>query len=319
MRHKLMIMVLLNVVATCFLMAGTSYNAGNSRSPITEFPWLETFGTSSSDWMPEGFTQRHGLFPNPTDNTPQWEQKNWLNDSSQVNKAAVINIYGMFRQGWLVTPPIDLSADDYELNFDLAFMDWNTNDPPRGTQADDRFLVIASSNAQMINPVVLREWNNTGSEWALNSIPTYGSNVTISLSDLDGMVYLAFYGESTVTSNGDNDLMIDNVQVRVEPVSNADDFQSPPADQLLTNYPNPFREQTTIHYQLKASQPVKIEVYNLKGQLVRVLVDESKAAGRHGAFWDGKDQGGDRVSSGCYYYKMRTGKYSSTGKMILLK
>ncbi len=319
MQKRLMIIILLNVAATCFLMAGPLHNVGDNRNAITDFPWLQNFGTSSSDWPAEGFTQRYGLFPNPSGNTSSWQQKDWMNDSSQENKAAVINIYGALRYDWLITPPLDLSADDYELNFDLAFMDWDTNDPPRGTQVDDRFLVIASSNNLMHSPIVLREWNNTGSEWVLNYIPTYGSNVTISLKGLGGEVYLAFYGESTVTSNGDNDLMIDNVQIRVEPVGNADDFQSLPADQLLTNYPNPFREQTTIHYQLKESQPVRIEIYNLKGQLVRVLVDESKAAGWHGSSWDAKDEAGDKVSSGIYYYKMKAGKYSSSGKMILLK
>ena len=88
---------------------------------------------------------------------------------------------------------------------------------------------------------------------------------------------------------------------------------------LVRNYPNPFREQTTLHYQLKESQPVKIEIYNLKGQLLRVLVNESKAAGPHLSSWDAKDQTGARVSSGIYFYKMLAGKFSSTGKMVLLK
>ncbi|MCB5261323.1 MAG: T9SS type A sorting domain-containing protein [Candidatus Cloacimonetes bacterium] len=319
MRNKLIIIVLLSAIATCFLKAGVTIATGDFRDPITEYPWLQNFGTESSDWMPEGFTQRYGLFPNPAGNTSSWQQKNYLNATDTDNKAAVINILGAFRYDWLISPPLDLSAGDYELNFDLAFMDWNTNDPPRGTQADDRFLVIASSTAQMNSPIVLREWNNTGSEWVLNEIPTYGTNVTISLSSMHTVVYLAFYGESTVTSNGDNDLMIDNLQIRVEPVANADEFQSPAADLLLSNYPNPFYAQTAIHYQLKEMQPVKIELYNLKGQLLRVLVDENKPAGRNEAFWDGKDQTGAQVGSGCYYYKMQTGKYSATGKMILLK
>lgn len=319
MRRKLMIIMLLSVAATCFLQAGTSPAAKDYRDPISVFPWLETFGTESSDWIPAGFTQRYGLYPNAANNSGSWQQKNWLNDSSQENKAAALNVYGAFRYDWLLTPPIDLSAGDYELNFDVAFMDWDTNDLPRGTQEDDRFLVIASNNAQMIRPIVLREWNNTGSEWVLNEILTYGSNFTISLKDLDGVVYLAFYGESTVTANGDNDLMIDNIQIRVEPVSNADEALFPSADLRLTNYPNPFHDQTAIRYELKELQPVKIEIFNLKGQLIRVLVDENKPAGRYGSFWDGRNQAGKPVGSGTYFFKMQTGKYSSTGKMILLK
>jgi len=89
--------------------------------------------------------------------------------------------------------------------------------------------------------------------------------------------------------------------------------------ELFNNYPNPFNPETTIRYSVKETCPVTIEVYNLKGQLVRTLVNEVKTAGNYSVVWNGRDNNNQPVSSGVYFYKMNTGKYSSTKKMILMK
>ena len=88
---------------------------------------------------------------------------------------------------------------------------------------------------------------------------------------------------------------------------------------LNKNYPNPFNPETTISYSLSQGENVKIEIYNVKGQLVRTLVNEDKAAGDHSVVWTGVDNNNRPVSSGVYYYKMTAGKYSSSKKMILMK
>ncbi|HNQ43428.1 MAG TPA: choice-of-anchor D domain-containing protein, partial [Candidatus Cloacimonadota bacterium] len=126
---------------------------------------------------------------------------------------AKINIYGPTRYGWLVTPPIAIPADGYQLKFDAALLAWNGTTPPTTTQDDDRFIVIMSDTPNMANPVILREWNNTGSPYVFNSISHEGTNVVIPLTGITGTKYFAFYGESTVTGNGDNDLMMDNVYI----------------------------------------------------------------------------------------------------------
>ena len=64
---------------------------------------------------------------------------------------------------------------------------------------------------------------------------------------------------------------------------------------------------------------VNIEIYNLKGQRIKALVDEKLSSGNHFAVWTGKDDNGKPVASGVYLYKMRTGNYTSTKKMILMK
>ncbi|MDD4667257.1 MAG: choice-of-anchor D domain-containing protein, partial [Candidatus Cloacimonetes bacterium] len=179
---------------------------------VSTFPWNVDFGTTTDEWPVLNWTQLIGLYPTPTGVGTQWVQDDWLNDSAAANKAAKINIYGTTRYGWLVTPPINMSGN-LELSFDAAMMTWNQNTTPTTTQEDDRFLVIVSDNQDMSNPTILREWNNTGSEYVLNNIPAAGENYSISLTGLTGVKYLAFYGESTVSGNGDNDFMVDNVSI----------------------------------------------------------------------------------------------------------
>ena len=112
--------------------------------------------------------------------------------------------------------------------------------------------------------------------------------------------------------------LVDDVMVRgVTPV---DDENIPVlATELFNNYPNPFNPETTIRYSVKETSPITIEVYNLKGQLVRTLVNEIKTAGNYSVVWNGRDNNNQPVSSGVYFYKMNAGKYSSTKKMILMK
>ena len=88
---------------------------------------------------------------------------------------------------------------------------------------------------------------------------------------------------------------------------------------LLGNYPNPFNPETTISFSLKENGPVLLDIYNLKGQKVKTLVNEVMTSGKHNVVWNGTDENNRSVASGVYFYKMRNGKFSSTKKMILMK
>jgi hypothetical protein len=85
------------------------------------------------------------------------------------------------------------------------------------------------------------------------------------------------------------------------------------------NYPNPFNPETTIKYQVKMDADINLEVFNIKGQKVKTLVDEFMPIGNYEATWNGTDDNGQSVSSGVYFYKMRSGKFTSTKKMVLMK
>jgi len=88
---------------------------------------------------------------------------------------------------------------------------------------------------------------------------------------------------------------------------------------LDQNYPNPFNPATVISYSLASRANVKIEIINILGQSVRELINKSKAAGDYSVTWDGLDNNGHTVSTGLYFYKIDTGNFTKTKKMLLLK
>ncbi len=88
---------------------------------------------------------------------------------------------------------------------------------------------------------------------------------------------------------------------------------------LLSNYPNPFNPVTNIAYSINETGNVTINVYNLKGQLVKSLVNEVIETGDHIVTWNGRDNSNKSVASGVYFYKMQSSNYTATKKMILMK
>ena len=87
---------------------------------------------------------------------------------------------------------------------------------------------------------------------------------------------------------------------------------------LGPNYPNPFNPSTIIPYQLAASAPMRLEVFNLLGQRIATLVDGERPAGFHTATWHATDASGRAVGAGVYIYRMTVGVESQTGRMVLI-
>jgi len=88
---------------------------------------------------------------------------------------------------------------------------------------------------------------------------------------------------------------------------------------LSQNYPNPFNPETYIDFTLPSEQVVSLKIYNIKGQVVSSLVNRRMAAGIHTVRWDGRNDSGERVSSGVYFYRLTAGEKSFVKKMVLLK
>ena len=87
----------------------------------------------------------------------------------------------------------------------------------------------------------------------------------------------------------------------------------------LSNHPNPFNPETKISFNLIESGNVKLEIYNIKGQKVKTLMDCYMSPGRSEMIWNGKDDNGKPVGSGVYLYQLRTPSQNISKKMILLK
>ena len=93
---------------------------------------------------------------------------------------------------------------------------------------------------------------------------------------------------------------------------------------LLANYPNPFNPETWIPYQLAGSAEVTLAIYDMNGQLVRRLAVGHQAAGMYqsrsrAAYWDGRNQLGESVASGLYFYTLTAGEFTATQRMVILK
>lgn len=87
----------------------------------------------------------------------------------------------------------------------------------------------------------------------------------------------------------------------------------------ITNYPNPFNPETTIQFSLPYPGRVKLVVYNIKGQQVKMILNEYKDAGEYLVGWNGTDDNGGIVPSGVYFYNISIDKEVFSGKMLLLK
>jgi len=97
------------------------------------------------------------------------------------------------------------------------------------------------------------------------------------------------------------------------PITRPKDFS------LSQNYPNPFNPFTKISYSCPRDCEVRLNIYNVLGQRVRVLVNERKRAGYYYAIWDGRDEKGRQVGSGIYFSRMEAGDFKSTKKMVPIR
>jgi len=122
------------------------------------------------------------------------------------------------------------------------------------------------------------------------------------------------YTDGAVTAWG---WAIDNVIVSTDYVTAVGDL--PAAMALDQNYPNPFNPKTTIAFNLDRTGPVKLQVFDVSGRLVRTLVNETRAAGPYRVDWDGKDNAGRAAAAGLYMYRLAAGDFVQQKKMTLLK
>jgi hypothetical protein len=103
-------------------------------------------------------------------------------------------------------------------------------------------------------------------------------------------------------------------------VSFKDDTELPPAIKYnLRVAPNPFNPSTAICFELENESEIKLSIYNVKGQIVKTLVNETYRPGAYQVIWDGDDQSGQKMSSGVYFYRMECGEDVINSKMLMLK
>ena len=98
----------------------------------------------------------------------------------------------------------------------------------------------------------------------------------------------------------------------------------PDATALLPNYPNPFNPETWIPYHLANDADVTLTIYNVQGDVVRTLMFGQQPAGVYesrgrAAYWNGRNQIGEPVASGLYFYTLTAGEFTATRKLLIAK
>ncbi|HSG27444.1 MAG TPA: T9SS type A sorting domain-containing protein [Candidatus Krumholzibacterium sp.] len=97
------------------------------------------------------------------------------------------------------------------------------------------------------------------------------------------------------------------------------DGKTPPDPFSVSVYPNPFNPRTTISFTLRSGGAVRLGIYDAAGRLVRRLIEGDRPEGTSVEYWDGLDGSGGRVASGVYIYRLRSGKESLSGKLVLMR
>ena len=127
-------------------------------------------------------------------------------------------------------------------------------------------------------------------------IYTADSVYTYSVSDIES---IGFVGELSVTE--------------LEHITNITSFS------LFQNYPNPFNPKTNITFELNQSGRASVDIFNVKGQLVKTLIDNHLYGGKHNVVWDGSDAENKQVGIGMYFYRVTVNGQQYSKQMIMLK
>jgi hypothetical protein len=174
---------------------------------------------------------------------------------------------------------------------------------------------------------------NNGASWkilgeAFNGFRVSYHPVTLSLNDFCGAgnsnVKIRFrFVSDAQTIPPIPGWFIDDVQIKenddASEVAIASAAAVPTSYLLYQNFPNPFNPKTTISFDLPTSEQVTLSIYNVKGELVRKLINSQLSAGVHKIEWDGTDKYQSLLASGVYFYRLETEKYSSVKKLLILK
>jgi hypothetical protein len=103
------------------------------------------------------------------------------------------------------------------------------------------------------------------------------------------------------------------------PVSEREFVIQPIINTLIGNFPNPFNPETTIRFNTAKAEHVTIDIFNIRGQRIKTLLNEYVNSGNHSIVWNGTNDNGQSVSSGVYFYQMKAGEYTSVRRMVLMK
>lgn len=223
-------------------------------------------------------------------------------------------------------------------------------------EADSAFFVVFSKDLGNVNPMLyatkvpvtieIEEFTDSQNGQTRTAYRHDASNLNLILSAGEYWIGLSPIADSyainwmawgSYTSNGERPLCYDIMQnayvgltfwtgpdqmLKIEgSIANSTDeiIQENPFIQLSQNYPNPFNPSTKISFSLQTSSDVELDIYNSKGQRVSTLFNGYLNNGDHSFVWNGVDDNQNKLSSGVYFYRVKTNHQSIMKKMLLMK
>ncbi|MBN1327722.1 MAG: T9SS type A sorting domain-containing protein, partial [Candidatus Cloacimonetes bacterium] len=213
-----------------------------------------------------------------------------------------------------LNPPTDLSA---EVNENDVTLEWI--EPVRYSNKSE------STKTPTRSDIVLNNDNSSSQRNFIAYLVYRNDEEIIQLSDPEQTLYTDSdlengqysYKISALYSEGES-LSTDPVLVEVD-YSDTNNDILPVKTELGMNYPNPFNPETVISFSLAETNLTSLYIYNIKGEKIAELVNDTLLPGEYQAIWSGKDDSGNSVPSGIYLYHLNAGKKSFTRKMMLLK
>jgi len=165
----------------------------------------------------------------------------------------------------------------------------------------------------------------TESRWQLEGYNVYRdgdiigqvpADVTCFVDDEVALWETYSYYITAVYDQGES-LPSNSVEIMI--TSATDDNVIPLVTKLHNNYPNPFNPTTTIAFTLSEPGRTILEIFNNRGQRISTIINAHLPVGEHHIVWNGRDRSNHQVSSGIYFYRLRTTDYTATKKMMILK
>ncbi|HEX7401241.1 MAG TPA: DNRLRE domain-containing protein, partial [candidate division Zixibacteria bacterium] len=165
-----------------------------------------------------------------------------------------------------------------------------------------------------VTEILKNRWNDIANHGFLIKDPVEGS------PGPDGP-YEWFYSHRCLNdTNTSNDFApYLEIIVGISSAVNIAEENYPRGFSLMQNFPNPFNGETVLQFDLPRTSKVSMVIYNLLGERVKTLLNESRPAGMNAIVWDGTDQWGKPVSSGMYFYQLSTENYTRTKRLLYLK
>jgi hypothetical protein len=210
-----------------------------------------------------------------------------VNRDTEVNVKDLVLVAASLGLAKPINPRADVNNDGIVNVLDLVIVAQHIMDrtPPKKVRDPNMPAPALQANAGGLDPAFIQEWIN------------------LAQVEDDGSVIF--------------DLGIANLKTILA-------YNRPSKTKLLLNYPNPFNPETWIPYQLAEATEVTISIYALNGNLIRTLSLGHRSVGTYhsksqAAYWDGRNEIGERVASGVYIYTFTAGKFSATGKMLVRK